>query len=152
MIKRCAHQHRCVCINSCAWYISCGASSEFLWWYWWNWCCGGRGHGGLSYYHQGTNVTFLIFLKCFSANTCQSRLSSGATPALGCFEESGRGRLNSWDIINKRNKLVCSCGLSPLTLFPRFACSPGECVNTGEFWRLIKSNQSLVEGSRKWNF
>lgn len=31
----------------------------------------------MSYYHQGTNVTFLIFLKCFPANACQSRLSSG---------------------------------------------------------------------------
>lgn len=31
----------------------------------------------MNYYHQGTNVTFLIFLKCLPANACQSRLSSG---------------------------------------------------------------------------
>lgn len=76
MIKRCAHRCRCVCIKSCAWCISRGASREFSWSYWWNECCGGREGGVMSYYHQGTNVTFLIFLRCFPANACQSRLSS----------------------------------------------------------------------------
>lgn len=48
--------------------------------------------------------------------------------------------------MNKRNKLICSCRLSPITLFPRLARSPGECGNHGDSRRLIRS------GPRNWNF
>ena len=68
-----------------------------------------KGGEVLSYYHQGINVTFLIFLKCFPANACLCGLSSGERPAEGGY----RGA-----VINLRGRLICRWGLSPTTCFP----------------------------------
>ena len=84
-----------------------------------------KGGEVLSYYHQGINVTFLIFLKCFPANACLCGLSSGERPAEGGY----RGAV--------------------INLFPRLVLSPEEGVHCGDSCRLIKS-ECPAQGPGKW--
>lgn len=122
MIKRCAHQDRCICIKLCAWHISCGASSEFLWQLGWNACSRGREAGVVSYYHQVTNVTFLIILKCF-LRICQNRRSCETVWAAGCWESWPR-RGDSTGCGQQRGAPVDSH--PTFTLFLQRVCSPEE--------------------------
>lgn len=85
-IKRCAYQDRWVCIKLCAWCISCGAPSEFLWQLRWNSCYQGREAGVMSYYRQVTNATFLITLKRFLRKISQHRWPCETVWAAGCWE------------------------------------------------------------------
>ena len=73
------------------------------------------------------------------SNSCKfmsERLSSGESPAEGGYHRA---------VINQRSILICSWRLSPVTLFPRLTCSPGEGVHHGDSCRLIKSTASPVE-------
>lgn len=92
----------------------------------------------MSYYHQGTNVTFLIFLKHFPANARLLGLS--CHPDRGQLREVTRGRNQP------KGQAHLQLGAIPRHLFPRLVRLPGECVH----WRFLQTHQIGVCSPGAW--